>query len=182
LQLEVKVDELNSEKIQKNSKLFLDAPLIGGLFMAFFSVIPILGLFNILCCMWLVVGGGVSYIIASKKEEYIPKSSDGLIYGALSGVFGWIFFVILQFIMMGIKAKKLAAIKERIINMNTPEAEKIIGLLDKFGIKLITLIVSMGLIIFFLIFPTIGGAITQAIIKKDKKTDGKKENSGEKVE
>ncbi len=175
------MDNLNTNP-ERSSKLFLDAPLIGGAMMAFFSVIPLLGLFNILCCMWLVVGGGVSYLLVSKKEEYVPKSTDGLLYGALSGVFGWVFYVLLTFLMLGIKAKKIALIKERMVNMNTPEAEKILELMDRFGIKMITLFVSLGLIIFFLIFPSIGGAVTQALVKKEKKMDAEKSNLQQKKE
>lgn len=167
------MDNLNP-KPEEGTKLFLDAPLIGGAMMAFFSVVPLLGLFNILCCMWLVVGGGVSYLLVSKKEEYIPKSTNGLIYGALSGVFGWVFYTLLTFLMLGIKAKKIALIKEKMVNMNTPEASKILELIDRFGIKMITLFVSLGLIIFFLIFPSIGGAVTQALVKKEKKIDEEK--------
>jgi len=166
---------VENNNLTQNSKLYLDAPILGGLLMAFFSVMPVISIFNLLCCMWLVIGGAVSYIIASKKDDYIPRSTDGLIYGALSGVFGWIFNGVLTFIFMGLKAKKFALARERLLNMNAPEAERIVRLVDKFGFKMIVLFLSLGLIIFYLVFPTIGGALAQALSGKNKKDKVQKE-------
>ncbi len=168
-------ERVENSSLTQNSKLYLDAPILGGLLMAFFSIMPIISAFNLLCCMWLVIGGAVSYIIASRKNDYIPRSTDGLIYGALSGVFGWIFSTILTFISIGIKAKKFELARQKLLDVNTPEARRIIEFVDRVGFRTIIFFLSFAFIIFYLVFPTIGGALAQALSSKGKKDKVKKE-------
>jgi len=164
-----KNNQLKPEYKQGASKIYIDAPLLGGAFMAIISAIPIIGSLNIICCMWLIIGGAISYLLASKKQDYIPKNSDGIIYGALSGIAGWIISTIIRFLLIDFKIQSMAQIKEKFSQINTPEADRIFRLIDKYGLKKITLIFSFIFIIFYLIFPTLGGAITQAITQKKEK-------------
>ncbi len=154
----------------KSNKIFLDAPLIGGAFMAVLSIIPIINLFNLLCCMWLVLGGVISFIYVNKKEEYVGRPSDGLIYGVLSGIFGWIFSIVLGFLMIAVRANRLLLIKEKLSQIGGPEAEKITQLLSRLGVIGIFFVFYMFFLVFYLIFPTIGGAVAQSLSKKKEVT------------
>ncbi len=150
----------------KQNKIFLDAPIIGGAVMAVLSLIPIINLFNVFCCMWLIAGGVVSYIYASKKEGYVSRSTDGLLYGVLSGIFGWIMNVVLGFLMLSIRVEKFNLIKEKLSQIAGPEADKIIQIINNFGVFGFFLTVNLVFIIFYLIFPSIGGAVAQSLTKK----------------
>ncbi|MDY0231453.1 MAG: hypothetical protein RBR88_03110 [Candidatus Saccharicenans sp.] len=77
-------------------KSYLVPALIGGALAGLASAIPFLHLF---CCVWGLAGGVLAtYFLAdSASKQSLPfKISDGLLVGALAGVFGAIINVIVQ--------------------------------------------------------------------------------------
>ena len=163
------MEENRSTGSKETNKIFLDAPIIGGAVMAVLSLTPIISLFNLFCCMWLIGGGVISYMYASKKEDYIPRPTDGLLYGVLAGIFGWIINLVLGFLMFSIKVNKFNLIKEKLSKIGGPEADKIIQIISNFGVFGFFFVINLIFIIFYLVFPTIGGAIAQSLTKKKSK-------------
>jgi hypothetical protein len=73
--------------------------LFGGAFVAFFSTVPILNWGNCLCCLWVVLGGGMAAWLYKRSltGKMEMTSSDGAVAGLLSGIFGALFGGFLQY-------------------------------------------------------------------------------------
>lgn len=147
--------------------------LIGGSVMGVLSTVPIINMGNCLCCMWIILGGGVGAYFYWRQ---LPPGSDfpsgeGAIVGLLSGVFGALFSTFLTYIFM---AMDIAPAKEIITNIIesqadlSPEVEDFLESLQEEG-YVSPFFVFIGLffsLIINSIFGLIGGIIGAAIFRK----------------
>src|SRR5215468_2456229 len=67
---------------------FLQPALAGGMALGLLSSIPIIGLGNCLCCMWVVGGGALSSYLLLKQNPAGIRYGDGAFGGVLSGLVG----------------------------------------------------------------------------------------------
>ena len=98
--------------------------LYGGIIIGFLSEVPGLKLINCFCCAGIMLGG--YFAVLFYKKDLLPgmlplASSDGLQLGALAGVFGAIFSLILSKLIMLI--------------MGGPDIEMVKGILDSMGLS-----------------------------------------------
>jgi len=148
--------------------------LIGGGVIALLSSIPIVNMGNCLCCMWVMLGGGVGAYSYWKKlsPEVEFSSGDGAILGLLSGLFGALFGAFLSYFFLVVVGFNMdqgifKGILENMDNM-PPEVDDIISEWEDTNI-MSPVIAIMGLfssLITNSIFGTIGGIITASILRK----------------
>lgn len=76
---------------------FIQPALTGGMFLGFFSSVPIISAGNCLCFMWILLGGGMAAVMLTKQRP-LPtiKYGDAAFAGVLSGLFGAIVGTVLQ--------------------------------------------------------------------------------------
>ncbi|OGD18207.1 MAG: hypothetical protein A2V76_09755 [Candidatus Aminicenantes bacterium RBG_16_63_14] len=65
---------------------YLRPALIVGAVAGLLSGLPFFGLFNCICCLWIVGGAAMAAKLLSSKTPGILKPSDGAIVGALTGI------------------------------------------------------------------------------------------------
>jgi hypothetical protein len=155
--------------------------LIGGSIMGVLSSVPIINLGNCLCCMWVIVGGGVGayfYWRELTPDAEFP-AGEGALVGLLSGIFGALFGTLIgYFFIAATGANWFQQIMEGIIESGEdvpPEFEDLMETFQEEGFYssffiFIDLFVKL---ILNSIFGTLGGIIGAAILRKRKASDKK---------
>ena len=67
---------------------FIQPALAGGMFLGFMSSLPFLSLGNCICCMWVLLGGGIAAVLLQRQRPSGITYGDGAFVGVLSGLFG----------------------------------------------------------------------------------------------
>ena len=67
---------------------FIQPALAGGMFLGFLSTLPIVNIGNCLCCMWVLMGGGIGVLLLNKQRPLGITYGDGAFVGVLSGLVG----------------------------------------------------------------------------------------------
>jgi hypothetical protein len=67
---------------------FVQPALAGGMFLGVLSSIPFISAANCLCCMWVLLGGGIAATLLTKQRPSGISYGDGAFVGVLSGLFG----------------------------------------------------------------------------------------------
>jgi len=158
---------------------YVPAALFGGLFLGFFSGIPLLNCLNCACCV-MVIGGGVlaSFIYLRNYPQSLPPVSygEGLVLGLLTGSFGTVFWtfihVSVMFLrhLMGISLTGLNTLRQVLADPDIPpEAREFLqGFIENYGVMTpIVLVFSILLIaVISIIFASIGSVIGIALFQK----------------
>ena len=142
--------------LQKSPKarIELGPCLMGGALMAILSVFPLISVFNVCCCLWLIVGGAVTILIAKRNNPEPITGGDALLYGAISGVFGW---------LLGQRLNRLQEVLDRFA---LPEAQSVMDWVNRVGFVRFSLLYCAALFVFFLFFPPLGAALVRLIEKR----------------
>ena len=152
--------------------------LIGGCVMGVLSTFPFISMGNCLCCMWILLGGGVGAYFYWRQLP--PGSefpvSEGAIVGLLSGVFGALFSTFLGYFFLAIGANPGSEIIQSILESRadlSPEFEDLLDEIHERG-YVSPLFVFIGLLFSLVIdsiFGLIGGIIGAAIFRKRGQTN-----------
>src|SRR5258708_1117653 len=104
----------------------LKPALIGGVVLGLLSVIPLVNLVNICCCLWALLGGLLASYLYIKNSPVPARPGDGAILGALAGLVGAVIVVIIgipiSIVAGGITRELLIRLIE---NVNPGQAEAI---------------------------------------------------------
>lgn len=70
-----------------NSKL--RAVIIGGVVIGVLSALPYVRLGNVICCLWIVMGGALASYLYIKKSATPVNVGEGALIGGMAGLVGW---------------------------------------------------------------------------------------------
>jgi hypothetical protein len=135
--------------------------------MGVLTALPIIGLGNCACCLWVVGGGALAAYLLQQDTAAPISLADGALVGLLAGVFGAVVILVLSIPLMllvePIFRQFVTGVLERMENV-PPEIR------DLAMNRGFTVIRIVGQFIFWLvigsIFSTIGGLIGAAIFQK----------------
>src|SRR5262245_38338746 len=68
--------------------------LLGGLFIGVLSALPIVNTPNICCCLWVVVGGGLTTYLLQQARPAPVEASEAAIFGLIAGLVGGVLYVV----------------------------------------------------------------------------------------
>lgn len=143
--------------------------LIGGVVLGLLSVIPVLNLGNICCCLWALLGGLLASYLYIKSSAVPAKAGDGAILGALAGLVGAVIVVVIgipiSIVAGGITRGLLLRIVE---SMNPSQAEAIRVQMEAGSTIAGEIINGLILAVLVVIFSTIGGLLGVPIFEKRK--------------
>ena len=71
----------------------LQAALLGGLFSGVVSGLPIVGAVNACCCLWVVLGGGLTTYLRQQGQTTPLPPADVALSGLLAGVVGAVLMI-----------------------------------------------------------------------------------------
>ncbi len=154
-----------------NKEYYLKAALIGGSIAGFLSVIPIVNWLNIICCLWVLVGGGIAVYILTTSAPGPITYGDGAVVGLLSGIIAGVICgvinLLLSFAGLGTGMAYLEQLIERF-----PQFEEYLGMARTATVGAGMIIVGLFFsIIIYAIFGTLGGVIGTAILVRKKKEE-----------
>jgi hypothetical protein len=157
-----------------NEEGMLKPALIGGVALGIFSVLPVIGYFNFVCCAWVIGGGLLAAHLYVKASPAPVTLGRGVALGSLTGLIGsivYILFCIPLYLMMkrsGVNLGDLARQSmERWIKvmpemrnyLQNASAQTDIGL----SAVLFGVIFTIGI---FCLFAMLGGAVGVAVFEK----------------
>ena len=151
----------------------LKPAIIGGVVTGLLSIIPILNLGNVCCCLWAILGGLLATFLYVKSSPVAAGPGDGAIVGALAGAVAAVIIVILgipiSIIAGGITRGLLLSIME---SVNPSQAEMFRAQMVA-GESIIGAIVNgIILAVLVVIFSTLGGLIAVPIFEKRARQTG----------
>lgn len=160
-----------------NSKL--RAAIIGGIVIGLLSAIPYLRLGNVICCMWIVMGGALACYLYIKKSTTPVNVGEGALLGAIAGAIGWAVEIIIGVPLMILTGyPELRFIVGLLERVNPQEAEKYqrnleyamsLPFSEQFYYSVFSLQTLFSLLI-TIIFALVGGLVAVPLFEK-RKTD-----------
>jgi hypothetical protein len=158
---------------------FIQPALAGGMFLGLLSSIPILSAANLLCCMWVLIGGGIaSYLLTRQRPSGITYG-DGAFAGVLSGLFGAVVGTVLQIPVQIISARLFDSQRDRIEEILRQFGVE--GPMRDWMVRIFSGEISIATVLFtffanllmWSLFAMIGGILTVAILNKRKNPPAK---------
>ena len=158
-----------------NSKL--RAVIIGGLVIGLLSAIPYVRLGNIICCLWIVMGGALACYLYIKKSTTPVNVGEGALLGGIAGAIGWTVEILIGVpltILTGYPELRLiVGLLERV---NPQEAEKYqrnlegamsLPFLEQFFYSVFSLQTLLNLLV-TIVFALVGGLVAVPLFEKRK--------------
>ena len=160
-----------------NSKL--RAAIIGGIVIGLLSGLPYVRLGNVICCLWIVMGGALACYLYIKKSTTPVNVGEGALLGGIAGAIGWAVEIIVGVpltILTGYpELRFMVGLLERV---NPQEAEKFQRNLEyalsrsfseQFFYSVFSLQTLLSLLI-TIVFALVGGMVAVPLFEK-RKTD-----------
>jgi len=153
---------------------FVQPALTGGMFLGFLSSIPVISVANVLCCMWVLLGGCIAAVMLTKQRRSGITYGDGAFVGVLSGLFGAVVGTIVQMSYRAMAARMFESQQQQIEQML--QQYGIQGAPREWILRLVSGEISAATVIFnffsnlflYSLFAMIGGILTVAILNKRK--------------
>jgi hypothetical protein len=147
---------------------FIQPAIAGGMFLGFLSSIPFI---NILCCLWVPLGGAMAAVMLSKQRPSDIKYGDGAFVGVLSGFVGAIVGTIAQIPIRIISARYLESSQQLEEWLKQLQVE---GPMRDWMLRVASGEISAGVLLFtfisnllmYALFAMIGGILALALLKK----------------
>jgi hypothetical protein len=152
---------------------FVQPALAGGMFLGFLSSIPFISAANCLCCMWVLLGGGIAATLLARQRPSGITYGDGAFVGVLSGLFGAVVGTIAHIPIQMIAARFQSEQKQledlfRQFGIEGPMRDWMLRVASgEISAATIFLTFFANLLVWSL-FAMIGGILTVAILNKQK--------------
>lgn len=153
---------------------FVQPALSGGMFLGFLSSIPFISAGNCLCCMWVLLGGGIATMMLTKQRPSGITYGDGAFGGVLSGLFGAVVGTVVQMSFRAIASQLFVSQQQELeriwqqIGAPGPIPDWLVRAMSG-EISAVTVIVTfISNLIAYSLFAMIGGILTVAILEKRK--------------
>lgn len=151
---------------------FVQPALAGGMLLGLLSSLPFISAGNILCCMWVLGGGGLAVLMLVKQRPSGITYGDGAFVGVLSGLFGAVVATVISIPVRILSARFFESQPQAL-----EEAFREIGLEGPFRdlmmrvaspeISAVTVFLTFFMnLLMFSLFAMIGGILTVAILNK----------------
>lgn len=149
---------------------FLKPALAGGFALGVLSALPFISALNLLCCFWVLAGGGLAVWMLNTQRPGTLKYGDGALGGLMAGLIGAFVATIISIpIRIVTLTPEVVAQMEQAMQQLPPAIRQAIGqfLTPGFNLtrELMGLVVNMVL---FSLFAMIGGILMVAIVNRKK--------------
>jgi H+/Cl- antiporter ClcA len=150
--------------------------LIGGLLLGVLSSLPVVHLFNCVCCAWIIGGGLLAAYLYVKDSPFPVTLGSGVAIGLFAGIIGAIvstlFSIPLNFLIhsssIGL-AEQFRQIIEQVPNIPPETRAALRSFSDRSDLGIIYLLFHLFFtLVLFCLFAMLGGAIGVAVFEKRK--------------
>ena len=161
---------------------FVQPAVAGGMLLGILSTLPFISLANCLCCMWVLLGGGLAAVLLTRQRPSGITYGDGAFVGVLSGLFGSIVGTVVHIPMQIISTRLLGSEPQQVEEML--QRLGVEGPMKDWMLRVTSGEISAATIMFtffsylltWSLFAMIGGILTVAILNK--RTQGKSPVTG----
>ena len=147
----------------------MQAPLFGGLFIGVLSALPLVGLGNCCCCLWIVSGGVLAAYLDQQNDPRPTSAGRGALVGLKAGVVGafvWLIVtLLLQPILEPVRERMTAFVLTMARDLPPELREALEQSDDASGFRYV--IDFLGFLIIGAIFSTLGGLLGASFFKND---------------
>lgn len=148
----------------------LKPAIIGGVVIGLLSIIPIVGLGNVCCCLWAILGGLLATYLYVKNSPVPASPGDGAILGAIAGAVGGVIVIILGVPISIVAGGITRELLIRIVESIDPSQAGMLRLQMASGGSILGEIVyGIILAVCLVIFSTLGGLIGVPIFERRKR-------------
>jgi hypothetical protein len=142
--------------------------LISGLIAGLLSSIPFVNFLNIICCLWILVGGVIAIYMLSSSAGRKIEYGEGALIGLLSGLVAAVVATIINSIFTLIGFNMGVVMMQRLAH-RFPQFEqfKDFAIIPRFGAGFVIMTLLSSLL-FYGAFGALGGVIGTAIYGKKK--------------
>jgi hypothetical protein len=150
----------------------LQPALVGGLFIGVLSALPIVGVFNCCCCLWVVSGGMIAAYLMQNASPLAITVGDGALGGLMAGLIGAIVDAILSVPIRLMTGPLQTRLWQRFAENARDMPDSLRSLMEQGGTNGGLLIGMIARFMFMLVIgavvATIGGMIGAAIFSRGK--------------
>jgi hypothetical protein len=141
----------------------LQPAIVGGVAAAVLSVLPIVNLGNLCCCLWVVSGGVVAAYLLQQNQPAPLTASDGALVGLLAGIAGAILTVVLSIPISWVMGPVERDLIERVARQTGQELPAALE-----GPMGVVVYLAFGCAMLFVgaVFSTLGGLLGVALFRK----------------
>jgi hypothetical protein len=139
--------------------------ILGGLFIGVFSVLPIVGLANLFCCLWVVVGGVLTVYLKRQGRAGV-EVGEAILGGLVAGLVGAVIFVAASTLLFAASGGALDAQVQAALTQGDmpPEVrDRLMTLLQGRSLMLLMAAVTLPM---FAVFSMLGAVVGFAIFRK----------------
>ena len=149
--------------------------LVGGVVMGVLSALPLVNVFNVCCCGWVICGGVVAAYVLQQNTATMITPGDGALVGLLAGLIGAFIAVFVSIPLDILVGPMERAFAQRIVDMAGTMPPEMRDFLDRYsrggaeGSAFFVVGKIIGLMFWLVagaIFSTIGGTLGALMFKK----------------
>ena len=134
------------------------------------SALPIVGVANCCCCLWVVSGGALAAYLEVQQKNRTLTGGEGAAVGALAGVIGafvWLPIVVMLSIILGPMQRAFLEEMARNARDVPPEVREMFENISGGGSVAANFLLFFPQLLFGAIFAAIGGVLSAAYFKKE---------------
>jgi hypothetical protein len=151
---------------------FVQPALTGGMFLGLLSSIPFISAGNCLCCMWVLLGGGISAVLLLRQRPSGITYGDAAFGGVLCGLFGAVVGTMVQMSFRAIASRFFESQQQQLEDLLKQLGAE--GPMRDWTLRAFAGEISPATVLFtfftnlgaFSLFAMIGGILAVAIINK----------------
>jgi hypothetical protein len=148
----------------------LKPAIIGGVVIGLLSIIPIVGLGNVCCCLWAILGGLLATYLYVKNSPVPASPGDGAILGAIAGAVGGVIVIVLGIPISIVAGGITQGLLIRIVESIDPRQAEMLRIQMVAGATIAGAIFNgIILAVCLVIFSTLGGLLGVPIFEKRKR-------------
>lgn len=143
--------------------------VLGGLFIGVLSGLPLVGLGNLCCCLWVICGGVLSAYLEQQNDPSPITVQRGAFAGFLAGVIGAFVWLIVRIVVTAVMAPLRDGVMADLTRSTRDLPPEVRTMLETLGAN-----PSIGLVLGFivvlfagLVFGTLGGVLGAAFFRND---------------
>ena len=147
----------------------LKPAIIGGVVLGILSVIPLVNILNVCCCLWAIIGGLLATKLFVDSSPVPASAGDGAVVGALAGLVGAVIVLIIGIpVSIATQGMTQAFFLSMIQSLDPAQAEMVRAQMAAGSTVAGAIINGFILAVMLFIFSIIGGLLGIPLFEKRK--------------
>lgn len=139
--------------------------LLGGLFIGILSSLPVIGVFNACCCLWVVSGGVLTTYLMQQNDPQPLETSTAALSGLMAGAFGGLISAIASSLLLNTDTQREAM--DQFMGQMGDVPPEMVEMIERFTTGPAAAIIGIAVTVpLFGVFGLLGGLLGLAFFRK----------------